>query len=110
MPSIEREVVGQENKVGAEQISALLLDQSSGIETLGARRERLDDLRARPMRTALADLVELDESKVRLTPPVPVLSSGKNPYPRVHTLNSTAHLEAIDCISPMMRNRLRRAG
>jgi hypothetical protein len=58
----------------------------------------------------LADLVELDESKVRLTPPVPVLSSGKNPYPRVHTLNSTAHLEAIDCISPMMRNRLRRAG
>lgn len=57
----------------------------------------------------LADLVELNEKTVRLTLPVPVLASDKSPYPKIHTLNSSQHLEAIDCISPMIRSRFRRA-
>ncbi|HET7413671.1 MAG TPA: hypothetical protein VFJ18_13520, partial [Pararhizobium sp.] len=40
----------------------------------------------------LADLVELDETKVRLTRPVPILASNRDPYPKIHTLNSSDHL------------------
>ncbi|PSJ58895.1 glucosamine inositolphosphorylceramide transferase family protein [Pseudaminobacter soli (ex Li et al. 2025)] len=57
----------------------------------------------------LADLVELDETKVRLTIPVPILSPDKSTYSKVHTLNSSEHLEVIDCISPVLRGGLRRA-
>lgn len=58
----------------------------------------------------LADLVELDEDKVRLTVPVPILSPEKSTYPKIHTLNSTGRLEAIDCIAPVRRGRRRRSG
>jgi hypothetical protein len=58
----------------------------------------------------LADLVELDETTVRLTQPVPILSPGRSTYPKIHTLNSTDHLEAVDCITPVLRGRWRRAG
>jgi hypothetical protein len=57
----------------------------------------------------LADVVELDETKVRLTVPVPILSPDKSTYPKIHTLNSSEHLEVIDCISPVLRSGLRRA-
>ena len=57
----------------------------------------------------LADLVELDETKVRLTLPVPILASAKIPYPMIHTLNNTDHLEVIDCRDPTRRSVLRRA-
>lgn len=57
----------------------------------------------------LADLMELNEKTVRLTLPAPVLSSDKSPYPKIHTLNSSAHLEAIDCISPTIRSRFGKA-
>ncbi|TPJ38710.1 hypothetical protein FJ434_22685 [Mesorhizobium sp. B2-5-13] len=56
----------------------------------------------------LADLVELDETKVRLTLPVPILASAKRPYPMIHTLNSSDHLEVIDCRAPAPRSALRR--
>lgn len=58
----------------------------------------------------LSDLVDLNETRVRLTEPVPILSPGRSPYPKIHTLNSTEHLETVDCIAPMLRGRLRRAG
>ncbi|MFC5385875.1 hypothetical protein ACFPLB_07845 [Aquamicrobium segne] len=51
----------------------------------------------------LADLVELDEKSVRLTIPVPLLSPEKLPFPKVHTLNSSEKLEAIDRIAPAWR-------
>lgn len=56
----------------------------------------------------LADLVELDERTVHLTRPVPILSSAKAPYPKIHTLNSSEHLEVIDCLDPMLRIGFRR--
>jgi hypothetical protein len=56
----------------------------------------------------LADLVQLDEKTVRLTRPVPILASDKVPYPKIHTLNSSDHLEVIDCITPLPRVALRR--
>lgn len=57
----------------------------------------------------LADLVELDERTVHLTRPVPILSSAKAPYPKIHTLNSSEHLEVIDCLDPMSRIGFRRS-
>ena len=56
----------------------------------------------------LADLVQLDEKTVRLTRPVPILASAKVPYPKIHTLNSSEHLEVIDCLAPTPRAALRR--
>lgn len=56
----------------------------------------------------LADLVELDEHTVHLTQPVPLLSSAKAPYPKIHTLNSSEHLEVIDCLDPTPRIGFRR--
>ncbi|MGB3898857.1 MAG: hypothetical protein WA973_09905 [Mesorhizobium sp.] len=58
----------------------------------------------------LADLIELNETKVRLTEPVPILSPIRSTYPKIHTLNSSEHLETVDCIAPMLRGGLRRAG
>lgn len=51
----------------------------------------------------LSDLVKLDEETVHLTRPVPVLSSEKRPYPKIHTLNCNDHLEVCDCIAPLPR-------
>ncbi|HET7412403.1 MAG TPA: hypothetical protein VFJ18_07040, partial [Pararhizobium sp.] len=56
----------------------------------------------------LSDLVELDETTVRLTRPVPVLASARSPYPKIHTLNSSEHIEIIDCIDPVPRVAFRR--
>lgn len=56
----------------------------------------------------LADLVELNETTLRLTQPVPLLASARMPYPRIHTLNSSEHLEVIDRIAPSPRLSLRR--
>lgn len=57
----------------------------------------------------LSDLLELNETTVRLSTPVPILSQDMNAYPRVHTLNSNAQIEVIDCISPRLRGRFRRS-
>lgn len=57
----------------------------------------------------LADLVELNETTVRLTTPVPILSPEKSTYPKVHTLTATGQLEALDCIVPVRRGKGRRA-
>lgn len=55
----------------------------------------------------LADLLELNEATVRLTTPVPILSPEKTTYPKVHTLNSTGQLEAIDRIVRVRRGKRR---
>jgi hypothetical protein len=57
----------------------------------------------------LADLVELNETTVRLTTPVPILSPEKSTYPKVHTLTVAGQLEALDCIVPVRRGKGRRA-
>lgn len=51
----------------------------------------------------LADLLELNETTVWLTTPVPLLSPEKSTYPKIHTLNSTGRLEVTDCIAPQWR-------
>ncbi len=58
----------------------------------------------------LADLLELSPAKVHLGVPVPILSPEKSTYPKIHTLNSSDHLEVVDCLAPVWRGSLRRAG
>lgn len=58
----------------------------------------------------LADLLELSPTKVHLSVPVPILSQEKSTYPKIHTLNSTDQLEVVDCLAPVLRGKLRRAG
>lgn len=50
----------------------------------------------------LADLLELNEERVRLAAPVPIPSRDKA-ISRIHTLNSSEHLEVIDCKVPRFR-------
>lgn len=50
----------------------------------------------------LASLLELNEDTVRLAAPVPIPSCNRA-ISRIHTLNSSEHLEVIDCKVPRFR-------
>ena len=51
----------------------------------------------------LSELLELDDGKVRLAEPSPILADGDWPYPRIHTLNRSGPLEVIDGIAAVPR-------
>lgn len=47
----------------------------------------------------LSDVIRLDEERVELSQPVPLLLTRNWPYPRIHTLNRAGSLEVIDGIA-----------
>lgn len=51
----------------------------------------------------LCELLELNESTVRLGPPRAISGKGDWPYPRIHTLNRAGRLEVIDGIAAVRR-------
>jgi hypothetical protein len=51
----------------------------------------------------LSELLQLDESDVRLSDPVPVIPAGDWPYPQIHTLNRFHRLEVIDGIAAVRK-------
>ncbi|MCJ8151047.1 glucosamine inositolphosphorylceramide transferase family protein [Shinella sedimenti] len=51
----------------------------------------------------LSELLALDSDTVQFSPPIPVLTDGDWPYPRIHTLNRSGPLEVIDGIVPIRR-------
>lgn len=51
----------------------------------------------------LSDVIRLDEEKVELSQPVPVLGARNWPYPKIHTLNRAGHLEVIDGLAEVRR-------
>ncbi|WP_192182813.1 glucosamine inositolphosphorylceramide transferase family protein [Mesorhizobium amorphae] len=51
----------------------------------------------------LCELLELDQQTVRLSAPRPIDTDGDWPYPKIHTLNRSGVLEAIDGIAVVRR-------
>jgi hypothetical protein len=51
----------------------------------------------------LSDMIRLDEEKVELSQPVPVLGARNWPYPKIHTLNRAGALEVIDGLAEVRR-------
>ncbi|MBN9084239.1 MAG: hypothetical protein BGP04_13525 [Rhizobiales bacterium 62-17] len=52
----------------------------------------------------LAELTHLDQEKVRLSLPQPIMTEGDWPYPQIHTLNRSGRLEVIDGIGAMRKS------
>jgi hypothetical protein len=53
----------------------------------------------------LSEILQLDESDVRLSDPVPVGPAGDWPYPQIHTLNRFGRLEVIDGIAAVRKRQ-----
>jgi hypothetical protein len=51
----------------------------------------------------LSELLQIDESDVRLSDPVSIRPAGDWPYPQIHTLNHIGGLEAIDGIAAVRK-------